>query len=53
MSGVEGVKGFLTKLMAQRHKMSKVLKVPKVLGRQVLEIKALGVKRFKTQGNTS
>ena len=33
--------------------MSKVLKVPKVLGRQVLEIKALRVKGFKTYGNTS
>ena len=40
-------------LKVQRHKVSKVLKVPKVLGRQVLEFKALRVKGFKTYGNTS
>ena len=48
MSGLKGLKGSLRGPWLQRHKMSKVLKVPKVLGRQVLEIKALRVKGFKT-----
>ena len=51
--GSKGLKGSLRGPWLQRHKMSKVLKVPKVLTRQVLEIKALRVKGFKTYGNTS
>ena len=47
MDGSKGFKGF------KGIRCQRFLKVPKVLGRQVLEIKALRVKGFKTYGTKS